>query len=36
MAVQISQHAGEGVDISIDFGVIAHRLFRTMVLKQTG
>lgn len=32
VAVQVSQHTGEGVDISIDFGVIVCRLFRTTVL----
>lgn len=32
MAVQVSQHTGEGVDISIDFGVIVCWLFSTTVL----
>ena len=33
VAVQISEHTGEGVNVSIDFGVIAHWLLRTAVLK---
>lgn len=32
MAVQVSEHAGEGVDVGVDFGVIAHRLLSSAVL----
>lgn len=32
VAVQISKHVGERVNIRIDFGVIGQRLFRTTVL----
>lgn len=34
MAVQVGQHTGEGVDVRVDFGVIAGRLFRTPVLTE--
>ena len=33
MAVQISEHTGERVNISINFGVIVRWLLRTSVLK---
>lgn len=33
VAVQIGEHTGEGVDIGVDFGVIARRLFRTAMLQ---
>lgn len=36
MAVQVSEHAGEGVDVRIDFGVIAHRLLSSTVLNVIG
>lgn len=32
VAVQVSEHAGEGVDVGVDFGVIAHRLLSSAVL----
>lgn len=35
MTVQISKHTSEGVDISINFGVMAHWFFRTTVLKES-
>lgn len=33
VAVQISEHAGEGVDVGVYFGVIACWFFRTAVLR---
>lgn len=32
MAVQVGEHAGEGVDVGVDFGVIAGRFFSSAVL----
>lgn len=32
MAVQVGQHAGEGVDVGVDVGVIAHRFLSSAVL----
>lgn len=32
VAVQISKHVGERVNICINFGVIGHQLFRATVL----